>query len=182
MAVLRKGAAGNGLLAETAYFIPPTVTYASAAHVAVISVDPETGVVTIERYIVVHDCGRVVNPLLADAQVAGGVVQGIGGVLREELVYDESGQPLTGSFVDYALSIASDIPPIELDHIESLSTRNPLGVKGLGEGGAIGPPAAIANAVEDALRPFGIVIRRGPLTAARVHRLLGGAGRSENNG
>ena len=177
MAVLRKGAAGNGLLAETAYFIPPTVTYASAAHAVVVSVDPETGEVTIERYIVVHDCGRVVNPLLADAQVVGGVVQGIGGVLREEMVYDESGQPLTGSFMDYALPIASDIPPIELDHIESLSTRNPLGVKGLGEGGAIGPPAAIANAVEDALKPFGIVIRRGPLTAARIHRLLGDAAR-----
>jgi len=132
-------------------------------------------VVTIERYIVVHDCGRVVNPLLADAQVVGGVVQGIGGALREEIVYDDSGQPLTGSFQDYALPIAADVPAqIELDHIESLSPRNPLGVKGLGEGGAIGPPAAIANAVEDALKPFGAIVRRGPLTAARVLQLIRG--------
>lgn len=177
-AVLRQGAPGDGLLAETAYFSPPTVTYASAAHAAIVAVDQETGVVTVERYIVVHDCGRVVNPLLADAQVVGGVVQGIGGILREELVYDEGGQPLSGSFQDYALPIASDVPAIELDHIESLSTRNPLGVKGLGEGGAIGPPAAVANAVEDALKPFDVVVRRGPLTAPRVRQLLQDSKRS----
>ncbi len=170
--VLKQGAPGDGLLAETAYFVPPTVTYSSACHAVVVSIDPDTGVVTLERYVVVHDCGRVVNPLLADAQVVGGIMQGIGGILREELVYDEEGQPLSGSFMDYAMPIASDMPPIELDHIESLSTRNPLGVKGLGEGGAIGPPAAIANAVEDALKPFGIIIRRGPLSSARIHRLL----------
>jgi carbon-monoxide dehydrogenase large subunit len=176
--VLKQGAPGDGLLAETAYFSPPTVTYASAAHAAIVAVDRDTGVVTVERYVVVHDCGRVVNPLLADAQVVGGVVQGIGGVLREEMVYDENGQPLTGSFQDYALPIAADVPTIELDHIESLSTRNPLGVKGLGEGGAIGPPAAIANAVEDALKPFGAVVRRGPLTGPRVFQLIDDAARS----
>jgi carbon-monoxide dehydrogenase large subunit len=176
--VLKQGAPGDGLLAETAYFSPPTVTYASAAHAAIVAVDRDTGVVTVERYVVVHDCGRVVNPLLADAQVVGGVVQGIGGVLREEMVYDANGQPLSGSFQDYALPIASDVPAIELDHIESLSTRNPLGVKGLGEGGAIGPPAAIANAVEDALKPFGAVVRRGPLTGPRVLQLIQDAGRS----
>ena len=173
--VLKQGAPGDGLLADTAYFVPPTVTYSSAAHAVVVGIDPDTGVVTLERYVVVHDCGRVVNPLLADAQVVGGIMQGIGGILREEMIYDEAGQPVTGSFMDYAIPIAADMPPIELDHIESLSTRNPLGVKGLGEGGAIGPPAAIANAVEDALRPFGIVIRRGPLTSACIHRLLQGA-------
>jgi aerobic carbon-monoxide dehydrogenase large subunit len=171
-AVLRKGATGDGLLAETAYFIPPTVTYASAAHCAVVAVDPATGAVTIERYLVVHDCGRVVNPLLADGQVVGGAVQGIGGALCEHLVYDETGQPLTGSFMDYAMPVASDVPMIELDHIESLSTRNPLGVKGLGEGGAIGPPAALANAIEDALRDYDVVVRRGPLSAARLRDLI----------
>lgn len=174
-AVLRRGARGDGVLAETSYFRPPTVTYASAAHAAVVAVDPDTGAVTIERYVVVHDCGRVVNPLLADAQIAGGVMQGIGGVLYEELVYDEHGQPLSGSFMDYAMPVATQAPPIVLDHIENLSTRNPLGVKGLGEGGAIAPPAAIANAVEDALRPLGVVIRRGPLTPARVRELIGKA-------
>lgn len=172
--VLKRGKPGEATLADTSYFIPPTVTYASAAHAVVVSVDPETGVVKVLRYVVVHDCGRVVNPLLADAQVMGGVVQGLGGILREEMVYDASGQPLTGSFMDYAMPIASDVPDIELDHIESLSTRNPLGVKGLGEGGAIGPPAAIANAVEDALRPFGVVVRRGPLSPSRVHALVAG--------
>jgi aerobic carbon-monoxide dehydrogenase large subunit len=175
VAVLKQGAAGDGLLADTAYFVPPTVTYASAAHVAQVAIDRETGVVTLERYVVVHDCGRVVNPMLADAQVMGGVVQGIGGVLREEMIYDDSGQLVTGSFMDYAMPIAMDVPnlpAIELDHIESLSTRNPLGVKGLGEGGAIGPPAAIANAVEDALQSLGVVVRRGPLTAGRVRELI----------
>jgi aerobic carbon-monoxide dehydrogenase large subunit len=176
-AVLRQGAPGDGMLAETAYFIPPTVTYASAAHAALVSVDRETGAVKVERYVVVHDCGRVVNPLLADGQVTGGVVQGIGGALCEEMVLGESGQPLSGSFMDYALPRAADVPGIELDHIESLSPRNPLGVKGLGEGGAIGPPAAITNAVEDALKPFGSIVRRGPLTAARVRALMSGTRR-----
>jgi carbon-monoxide dehydrogenase large subunit len=174
-AVLRRGAKGDGVLAETSYFRPPTVTYASAAHAAVVAVDADTGVVTVERYVVVHDCGRVVNPLLADAQIAGGVMQGIGGVLYEELVYDEHGQPLSGSFMDYAMPLATQAPPLLLDHIENASTRNPLGVKGLGEGGAIAPPAAVANAVEDALRPFGVIVRRGPLTPARVRELIGKA-------
>ncbi len=177
-AVLRRGMRGDGLLAETAYFRPPTVTYASAANAAVVAIDPDTGSVSVERFVVVHDCGRVVNPLLADAQIAGGVMQGIGGVLSEQMVHDESGQPLTGSFQDYALPIAEDAPELVLDHIESLSTRNPLGVKGLGEGGAIGPPAAVANAVEDALRPFGAVVRRGPLTAPRILALMQDAKRA----
>ena len=174
--VLKQGKPGDGILSDTAYFIPPTVTYASAAHAVVVSVDPETGVVKILRYVVVHDCGRVVNPLLADAQVVGGVMQGVGGILREEMIYDDNGQPLTGSFMDYAMPIAADLPAVELDHIESLSTRNPLGVKGLGEGGAIGPPAAVANAVEDALQPLGVVVRRGPLSPSRVRALVAEAG------
>src|SRR5207244_10927972 len=128
----------------------------------VVAVDPETGSIFIEKYVVVHDCGRVINPLLADAQIMGGVMQGIGGVLCEEMVYDREGQPLSGTFMDYAMPQATQAPTFVLDHIENLSTRNPLGVKGLGEGGAIAPPAAIANAVEDALRPLGVVIRRGP--------------------
>jgi aerobic carbon-monoxide dehydrogenase large subunit len=95
--------------------------------------------------------------------------------LYEHLVYDESGQPLSGSFMDYAVPVAAYVPSVELDHIESPSTRNPLGVKGLGEGGAIGPPAAIANAVEDALRGLRVVVRRGPLSAARVRALIAAA-------
>jgi aerobic carbon-monoxide dehydrogenase large subunit len=171
-AVLREGVPGDGLLAETGYFIPPTVTYASAAHAAVVTVDLTTGKVAIERYVVVHDCGRVINPMLAEGQVTGGVAQGVGGALCEEFVYDNGGQPLTGSFMDYALPMASCVPSMLFDHVESLSSRNPLGVKGLGEGGAIGAPAAITNAVEDALRPLAAVIRRGPLTPARVRALI----------
>jgi carbon-monoxide dehydrogenase large subunit len=177
-AVLRRGQHGDGLLAETAYFRPPTVTYTSAANAAVVAIDPDTGTVQVERFVVVHDCGRVVNPLLADAQIAGGVMQGIGGALAEQMVHDEGGQPLTGSFQDYALPIAEDAPELVLDHIESPSPRNPLGVKGLGEGGAIGPPAAVANAVEDALKPFGAVVRRGPFTGPRVLALMQDARRS----
>ena len=172
-AVLRRGARGDGLLAEIAYFRPPTVTYASAANAAMIALDPETGSITVERYVVVHDCGKVVNPLLAEAQIAGGVMQGIGGVICEAMRHDEHGQPLTGSFMDYALPIAADAPPLILDHIETLSPRNPLGVKGLGEGGAIGPPAAIANAVEDALRSFNVIVRCGPLSPPRILELIG---------
>lgn len=176
-AVLRRGTRGDGLLAETAYFRPPTVTYSSAANAVIVAIDPETGTTSVERFIVVHDCGRVVNPLLADAQIAGGVLQGVGGILSEQMVLDADGQPLTGSLLDYALPIAEDAPELVLDHIESPSPRNPLGVKGLGEGGAIGPPAAIANAVEDALRARNLVIRRGPLTSSTVWKLIQGEGK-----
>ncbi len=172
-AVLRRGAPGDGLLSEIAYFRPPTVTYSSVANAAVIALDPETGMVEVERFIVVHDCGRVVNPLLAEAQIMGGVMQGLGGILLEAIVYDEHGQVLSGSFMDYAMPTADRMPEFVLDHIETASPRNPLGVKGLGEGGAIGPPAAIANAVEDAIP--GSVVRGGPLTAAAVLSLLSAA-------
>jgi len=171
-AVLRRGEAGDGRLAETAYFLPPTVTYASAAHAAIVALDPATGALRIERYVVVHDCGRVVNPLLAEGQIAGAVAQGVGGALAEEFVYDAHGQPLSGSLMDYALPAAKDVPVVVTEHLESPSPRNPLGVKGLGEGGTIGAPAAIANAVEDALRPYGAVVRRGPLTPQRIRGLI----------
>jgi len=125
----------------------------------------------------VHDCGRVINPMLADGQVVGGIAQGVGGALCERLVYDAMGQPLSGSFMDYALPRADDLPPVELEHTESPSPRNSLGVKGLGKGGAIGPPAAIANAVEDALRAYGVAVRRGPLAPPCVHELMADANR-----
>jgi len=175
---LRQAGQGDGRLAVTCYFSPPTVTYASGAHAAVVAVDPETGEVVVERYVVVHDCGRIVNPLLAEGQIVGGVAQGIGGALLEELVYDERGQPLTGSFMDYALPVAADIPSVTIEHLESLSPRNPLGVKGLGEAGAIASPAVIANAVEDALRPLGVVVRRGPLGPQRVWEMIAAATRA----
>ena len=156
----------------SAYHHVPTVTYASAVHVAQVEVDPATGGVKLLRYVVAHDCGRVINPIIVDGQVHGGVAQGVGGALFEEMVYDETGQLLTGSLMDYAIPKADDLPPIETVHLEFPSPRNPLGVKGLGEGGAISPPAAIANAVEDALAPFGVRIIETPVTAARIVALL----------
>ena len=118
----------------TTYQSVPTVTYASAVHVALVEVDPDTGAVRLLRYVVAHDCGRLVNPLLVDGQVHGGVAQGIGGGLLEEIVYDGAGQLLTGSLMDYALPRADDLPFIETIHLEYPSPRNPLGVKGRGRG------------------------------------------------
>jgi carbon-monoxide dehydrogenase large subunit len=156
----------------TVYRQVPTVTYASAVHVALVEVDIETGRITLLRYVVAHDCGRIINPMIVDGQISGGVAQGIGGGLYEELIYDASGQCLSGSFMDYLLPTCVEIPPLEMIHLEYPSPRNPLGVKGVGEGGAISPPAAIANAVEDALRPFGVCIRETPLTPERVLHLI----------
>jgi carbon-monoxide dehydrogenase large subunit len=157
----------------TTYYTVPTVTYSSGLHMALVEVDPETGAVRLLRYVVVHDCGRVINPVLVEGQIQGGVAQGIGGGLWEELRYDETGQLLTGTFMEYPLPTAADLPFIETHHQVCLSPRNPLGVKGLGEGGAISPPAAIANAVEDALAPFGVRVTACPLTPANVRALIG---------
>jgi len=155
-------------LDATSYFEPPTVTWAVGAHAAVVAVDPETGEVEIVRYAVVHDCGRELNPLIVAGQMRGGVAQGIGAALYEEVAYDEEGQLLSGTLADYLVPTSEEVPPIELDHLETPSPLNPLGLRGIGEAGAIGPPAAIANAVEDALAHVGAVVRRTPLTPERV--------------
>src|SRR5881296_166209 len=156
----------------TAYHHVPTVTFASAVHVAHVEVDVGTGHVTLLRYVVAHDCGKVINPLIVDGQVHGGVAQGVGGALYEEMVYDEQGQLLTGSLMDYLVPTAMEVPPLETVHLEFPSPRNPLGMKGLGEGGAISPPAAIANAIEDALEPFGVRITETPVSPARLLALI----------
>ena len=156
----------------TAFHHVPTVTYTNAVHVAKVEVDPATGRVRLLDYVVAHDCGRVINPRIVEGQVHGGVAQGIGGALLEELVYDEQGQLLTGSLMDYALPTATQVPAIRTVHLESPSPRNPLGIKGAGEGGAISPPAAVANAVEDALAPFGVRITRTPVSPATLVALL----------
>ena len=156
----------------TAYHHVPTVTFASAVHVARVEVDVGTGHVTLLRYVVAHDCGKVINPLIVEGQVHGGVAQGVGGALYEEMVYDEQGQLLTGSLMDYLVPTAMEVPPLETVHLEFPSPRNPLGMKGLGEGGAISPPAAIANAIEDALEPFGVRITATPVSPARLLALL----------
>jgi carbon-monoxide dehydrogenase large subunit len=156
----------------TAYHHVPTVTFASAVHVAQVEVDVGTGTVRLVRYVVAHDCGTIVNPLIVDGQVHGGVAQGVGGALLEEMVYDEQGQLLTGTLMDYLVPTASDLPNIETVHLEFPSPRNPLGMKGLGEGGAISPPAAIANAVDDALRSLGVRITETPVSPSRLLALI----------
>jgi carbon-monoxide dehydrogenase large subunit len=152
----------------SAYPPVPTVTYASAVHVAIVECDSETGATRLIRYVVAHDCGRVINPVIVDGQIHGGVAQGIGGALWERIVYDGAGQLLTQTLMEYHLPMADELPPIETVHMEFPSPRNPLGVKGLGEGGAISPPAAIANAIDDALAPFGVRITEAAPSPAQL--------------
>lgn len=159
-------------LSETVYYRPPGFTFASGTTAAVVEVDEDTGEVGILKFVVVHDAGRIVNPTIVEGQITGGVAQGIGGALYEEMIYDDAGQPLTASYLDYLLPTSSEIPDLILDEIVTPSAMNELGVKGLGEGGAIAPAAAIANAVEDALRQHDVVIRRGPLSPDRIRTLI----------
>jgi len=159
-------------LEETYYWEPSTVTWAYAAHAVIVDVDIELGHVKLEQYVIAHDCGVVVNPMLAEGQIIGGAVQGIGGALFEGFNYDAEGQLLTGSFMDYLLPTASDVPHIAVLHQESPSPLNPLGVKGLGEGGAIAPPVAIANAVADALSAFRAEFNATPITPEDILRAV----------
>lgn len=145
--------------------------YGNGAHVVTCIVDPEVGTVRLLDYVAVHDSGRIVSHTFAEGQIVGGIVQGIGGTLAEELVYDSAGQLVSGSFLDYALPRADGVPPIRVQHIETPSPL-PGGVKGLGEAGITAAPAAIANAVADALRPFAATVTRTPLAPARVWSLL----------
>jgi carbon-monoxide dehydrogenase large subunit len=155
-------------LEETYYWEPSTVTWSYAAHVAIVEVDPELGSVRIVKYAVSHDCGVVVNPLLVEGQIAGGTAQGLGGILLEEIAYDPQGQLLSGSLADYLVPTASDLPDMALAHQLSPSPLNPLGVKGVGEGGAVAPPAAIANAIADALSPFAAEFNTTPIKPQQI--------------
>jgi carbon-monoxide dehydrogenase large subunit len=159
-------------LEQTFYFEPPTVTWAHATHAAIVDIDIDLGRVRIEKYAIAHDCGVVVNPMLVEGQIIGGAAQGLGGALLEELAYDAEGQLLAGSFMDYLVPTASEIPEIELIHQHSPSPLNPLGVKGVGEGGAIAPPVVIANAVCDALAPFKIEFNRTPIRPEDIVRAV----------
>ena len=161
-------------LEATHYFTESRSTFASGVHMAVVEIDRETGTTAVIDYTVVNDSGRIINPLIAEGQIHGGVAQGVGGALYEELVYDADGQLVTQSLLDYVVPTARQIPPIRLTHVETPSPLNPLGVKGLGEGGAVAPPPAIAAAVEDALRDFGAHITRTPLRPETVFRLMHG--------
>jgi carbon-monoxide dehydrogenase large subunit len=154
---------------------PENWTYPYGVHVAAVEVARETGKVTILGYWVTHDCGTMLNPLLVDGQLQGGVAQGIGGALMEELVYDEAGQLLSRTFMDYALPTAADVPPVTIDHLTTPSPHTPGGMKGMAEGGTIGAPPALASAVADALAPLGVdpgAVDRYPFTAPRLFALM----------
>jgi len=170
--LLREGAPG---LHACAFFRPETVTWAFGAHACALEVDVETGALRLLRYAAVHDCGRPLNPMVVEGQLHGGIVQGIGAALAEELVYDDAGQLVTGSLMEYGVPKADQVPPLEVIALDFPSTRNELGVKGVGESGIISPVPAIANAVEDALADRGVEITRVPLTPASVWAALRGA-------
>ena len=163
-------------LEATRYFGPYRGATASGCHAMIVEVDPETMQVDIQKYIVVHDCGRVLNPLLVDGQVHGGVAQGIGNAYFEQLVYDDNGQLLNASFMDFLLPTALDVPRVEVGHEETVSPLNALGTKGAGEAGAIPVGALFAQAIEDALAVPGLEILEIPLNPSRLWELAGKAG------
>ena len=145
------------------YFNPAQGTMGAGVHACTVEVDAETGVVKVLNYVAVHDCGRIINPRIVDGQVIGGIALGIGGALYEKLAYDETGQLLTATYMDYLIPTATEIPPIVTAHLETPSPHNPLGVKGVGEAGTIPTAALIVSAVEDALKPFGVRLSSMPL-------------------
>jgi carbon-monoxide dehydrogenase large subunit len=166
---------GEPGLEATKFFSPQQSTFPSGAHAVVLEVDPLTGFMKILRYCVVHDCGRLINPMIVDGQIHGGVAQGIGGAFYEKLAFDEQGQLLTTTFADYLLPTATEVPHIEIDHIETPSPLNPLGLKGAGEAGVIPCAAVFASAFEDALSEFRVRINEMPLSPAKLRMLITGA-------
>jgi carbon-monoxide dehydrogenase large subunit len=169
--------AGGPGLSHCGFFYPGTVTWAFGVQGVVVEVDLDTCVVTVVRHVAVHDSGRPINPMVVEGQLHGGMVQGIGSALMEELIHDEQGQLLTGTFMEYALPRADQVPPLDVAHVDVPSAINPLGIKGVGESGIIAPAAAIANAVEDALADHGVEIDRVPVASARLFAILSSTGR-----
>src|SRR5579884_1752470 len=155
-------------LEATHYFSPTGNAYANGVHVAAVEVDVDTGRVDVLRYAVAHDCGTVINPTVVDGQCVGGVAQGLGNALYEEMLYDENGQPLTTSYMDYLVPTSTEVPDVTLAHVETPSPLNPEGIKGAGEGGTMPVPAAVANAIDDALSPFGVAVDRAPMSPDRL--------------
>ena len=162
-------------LEATRFYDPIRGTFAAGSQAAVLEVDPTTGTLAIRRYVCVEDTGRLINPLIVEGQVHGAIAQGIGGALSEHLVYDASGQLLTGTFMEYALPTAAVVPSFELDHIEE-PADNLAGVRGVGEGGTLGPAAVLANAAADALAPLGVELNELPLTPERLWAACTGRG------
>ena len=159
-------------LEATDYFGPERGATASGVHAMIVEVDPETMMIDIKRYIAVHDCGTVINPLIVDGQMHGGIAQGIGDAFYEKAIYDENGQMQNASLMDYLVPTSMEIPPIEVAHIETPSPLNPLGTKGAGEAGAIPTGALFSQAIEDALAEFNIEVLENPLSPNRLFELI----------
>jgi aerobic carbon-monoxide dehydrogenase large subunit len=163
-----------GLEASSRFSPPAPFTWSNACHLCVCEIDPETGMVHLDRYIVSEDCGVMINPMVVEGQIAGGVVQGIGGALYEEMAYDTDGNPLATTFLDYLIPTVSEVPELEYGHV--VTPSNSLGgYKGMGEGGAMASPAAVANAINDALAPLGVSVTQFPITPGRVLAAIEGA-------
>lgn len=169
------GESHQPLLSSTRFYDPPA-TYSNGCVVVRAEVDSETGKITLDRIVVVEDCGTVINPMIVEAQVHGAITQGLGGALLEHLIYNDDGQPLTTTYMDYLVPTATEVPPIEVFHLESPSPFSIGGIKGMGEGGQIAAPAAVANAVADALAPFGARVTSLPLSPDTVLRMIGKIG------
>jgi carbon-monoxide dehydrogenase large subunit len=159
-------------LSATAYSEFKGLAFANGTNICEVEVDIETGEVRVLRYVVAHDCGRLINPRLVDGQIQGGVVHGIGNALFERMVFDDAGTPLSVNYGEYLLSGACESPAVEIHHIETPSPVNPIGVKGAGEGGTIPAAACIISGIENALAPFGIRINEHPVTPARIVELM----------
>lgn len=168
-------------LEGTDYYSPPRSTFANGMHAAIVETDPETAEISILRYCVVHDCGTLINPRIVQGQIHGGVAQGVGGALYEKLVYDDAGQLLNASFMDFLMPYASEIPVIETDHLQTPSPLNPLGIKGAGEAGVIPVSAVLASAIEDAESSQGIRISRMPISPSELYHLRAEATNEEGD-
>ncbi|MDO9215955.1 MAG: molybdopterin-dependent oxidoreductase, partial [Lacisediminimonas sp.] len=156
--------------------------FSYASHACVVAVDPGTGMIELLDYVVCHDCGTMVNPMIVEAQVVGGVAQGLGTALYEEIPYDENGQPMASTFLDYILPGPTEVPDVKVLHMETPSPHTRFGIKGMGEGGAIAPPAAVVNAVNDALRSMGVEMCETPLTPDRMLTAIAAAQTAQGNG
>src|SRR5262249_19733092 len=153
----------------------PDIAYSGGAHVVLVEVDPETMRVSLRGYWVSHDSGRLINPTIVEGQIQGAVALGLGSALFEEIRYDDAGQLLGASYMAYAVRASALTQPLEIDHLETPSPLNPLGLKGVGESGALPVAAVVASAVEDALSDCGVRVERMPLTPERLRRLVGAA-------
>ena len=159
-------------LEAVGYYSPPHATWASGAHAAVVEIDVETGELRYLRYAAVHDCGTVINPMIVEGQIMGGVAQGIGGSFYERLAYDADGQLRNASFMDFLIPYATEIPPMRLEHLETPSPLNPRGIKGAGEAGCIPVPALTASAIDDALSELGVTVKEMPLDPCALKALI----------